>query len=213
MKLPLVLAVTACLVSNGDAFVSSKTTQRSTELGMALFDRWTAGGNNNADEEWEKQQAILRDRRAPKAERDKYFKKVEDRRQEATKKQNDMWSWQTKTYKKGEDPIDEWKKRRADGSISDLENQYGDPKEIGGIPLPGASFGVGGEFGVGGKFDNGGRFDLRLPYADQGYVDEDSDFMGKLGDLFGGGKKKAAKEAAEKAAREAAKPKKKSWPW
>jgi hypothetical protein len=23
-----------------------------------------------------------------------------------------------------------------------------------------------------GKFDNGGRFDLRLPYADQGYVDE-----------------------------------------
>jgi hypothetical protein len=213
MKLPLVLAVTACLVSSGDAFVSSKPMQQSTELGMALFDRWTAGGNNNEEEEWEKQQAILRDRRAPKAERDKYFKKVEDRRQEATKKQNDMWSWQTKTYKKGEDPIDEWKKRRADGSISDLENQYGDPKEIGGIPIPGASFGVGGEFGVGGKFDNGGRFDLRLPYADQGYVDEDSDFMGKLGDFFGGGKKKAEKEAAEKSAREAAKPKKKNWPW
>lgn len=179
---------------------------------MALFDRWTAGGNNNVDEEWEKQQAILADRRKPKAERDKYFKKVEDRRQEATKKQNDMWSWQTKTYKKGEDPIDEWKKRRADGSISDLENQYGDPRKIGGIPIPGASFGVGGEFGVGGKFDNGGRFDLRLPYADQGYVDEDSDVMGKLGAFFGGGKKKAEKEAAEKAAREA-KPKKKSWPW
>ena len=44
-----------------------------------------------------------------------------------------------------------------DGTISDLENQYGDPKKIGGIPIPGASFGVGGEFGVGGKFDNGGR--------------------------------------------------------
>jgi hypothetical protein len=43
--------------------------------------------------------------------------------------------------------VDEWKKRRADGSISDLENQYGDPKKIGGIPLPMASFGVGGEFG------------------------------------------------------------------
>jgi hypothetical protein len=213
MKLPLLLAVTAYLVSSGDAFVSSKTIERSTELGMALFDRWQTGGDNNIEEEAEKMQKILSDRRKPKSERDKYFKKVEDRRQEATKKQSDMWSWQTKTYKKGEDPIDEWKKRRADGSISDLENQYGDPKEIGGIPLPGASFGVGGEFGVGGKFDNGGRFDLRLPYADQGYVDEDSDVMGKLTSFFGGGNKKAEKEAAEAAAKEAAKPKKKKWPW
>jgi len=116
-----------------------------------------------------------------------------------------MWAWQTKTYGKGEDPLDEWKKRRADGTISDLENQYGDPKKIGGIPIPGASFGVGGEFGVGGKFDNGGRFDLRLPYADQGYVDEDADFMGKL---FG--KKKQSQEPPKKQES----PKKKGgWPW
>ena len=54
--------------------------------------------------------------------------------------------------------IDEWRKRRASGQISDLDDQYGDPKKIGGIPLPMASFGVGGEFGVGGKFDNGGEF-------------------------------------------------------
>ena len=53
--------------------------------------------------------------------------------------------------------IDEWRKRRASGQISDLDDQYGDPKKIGGIPLPMASFGVGGEFGVGGKFDNGGE--------------------------------------------------------
>ena len=38
----------------------------------------------------------------------------------------------------------------------------------GGIPMPMASFGVGGEFGTGGKYDNGERFDLRLPFADQG---------------------------------------------
>ena len=62
-----------------------------------------------------------------------------------------MWAWQKKQYGKGEDPIDEWRKRRESGQISDLENQYGDPKEVGGIPIPGASFGVGGEFGVGGK--------------------------------------------------------------
>lgn len=104
-----------------------------------------------------------------------------------------MWGWQTKTYQKGEDPLDEWKKRRASGQISDLENQYGDPKKIGGIPFPMASFGVGGEFGVGGKFDNGGRFDLRLPYADQGYVDDDADVMGKLAGFFGGNKKKTNK--------------------
>jgi len=147
-----------------------------------LFDSWGAGGSgkNRLDEEWEKQQEILKMRRAPKAQRDAYFKQIEMQREQASKKQSEMWAWQTKTYGKGEDPINEWKKRRADGTISDLENQYGDPKKIGGIPLPSASFGVGGEFGVGGKFDNGGRFDLRLPYADQGYVDEDSDFMGKL---------------------------------
>ena len=64
-----------------------------------------------------------------------------------------------------------------------------------------------------------GRFDLRLPYADQGYVDEDADVMGKVMDFFGGGKAKKAKEAeakalaAEKAAKEAEKSKKKGWPW
>jgi hypothetical protein len=35
-----------------------------------------------------------------------------------------------------------------------------------------ASFGVGGEAGVGGKYDNGERFDLRLPYADEGWIEE-----------------------------------------
>jgi hypothetical protein len=94
-------------------------------------------------------------RRAPKAERDKYFAKVEKAREEASAKQKELWGWQTKAYKKGEDPLDEWKKRRANGQISDLNDQYGDPKKIGGIPLPSASFGVGGEFGVGGKYDNG----------------------------------------------------------
>ena len=91
----------------------------------------------------------MRNRRKPESERNKYFEEVEERRRKATQKQQDMWSWQTKKYEKGEDPINEWKKRREEGTISDLDNQYGDPKKIGGIPLPMASFGVGGEFGVG----------------------------------------------------------------
>lgn len=152
---------------------------------------------------------MLANRRKPKSERDKYFADVEKRRVEASKKQNDMWGWQTKQYNKGEDPINEWRKQREKGTISDLDNQYGDPKEIGGIPIPGASFGVGGEFGLGGKFDNGGRFDLRLPYADQGYVDEDEDFMKKLGSFFGGSKKSPPK--SETASLKEAPKKKNGW--
>jgi hypothetical protein len=69
-----------------------------------------------------------------------------------------------------------------------------------------------------GKFDNGGRFDLRLPYADQGYVDEDADVMGKISNFFGGGNKKKAEAAAaaEKAAalkKEESKKKQGGWPW
>lgn len=138
-----------CAVSG---FVPQLSPSKSTALnGLFDFGRFTAFGSadkDDLDEQWKAQQEILAARRKPKEERDAYFKSVEDRRMEASVKQKDLWSWQTKTYKKGEDPIDEWKKKRAEGSISDLDDQYGDPKKIGGIPLPMASFGVGGEFGV-----------------------------------------------------------------
>ncbi|KAL7514318.1 hypothetical protein ACHAXN_011488, partial [Cyclotella atomus] len=171
-------------------------------------------GAKDLDAEWEAQQELLKLRNAPASEREKYFEKVEERRVKATKDQVDKWAWQKKQYGKGEDPIDEWRKRRANGQISDLENQYGDPKEIGGIPIPGASFGVGGEFGVGGKFDNGGRFDLRLPYAEQGWVDEDAEPF-SFGNIFGGGKKKAKEEAKQTPVDPAAEEPKKNpfWPF
>ncbi|KAG7341957.1 hypothetical protein IV203_007049 [Nitzschia inconspicua] len=210
----------AAAASSVGAFVTPTTSYRSSSMELhGLFDGFRAGGSgrDRLDEEWEIQQAILKQRRAPKAERDAYFERIEERRRDASKKQEEMWGWQSKTYKKGEDPINEWKKRRAAGTISDLEDQYGDPKKIGGIPLPMPSFGVGGEFGVGGKYDNGGRFDLRLPYADQGYVDEDADVMGKISDFFGGTKKKKTGEQANAAAATAKKtqPEKKKggWPW
>jgi len=209
-------AILLLLVSGAAAFVPI-TSQSISSTATALHFFGGGSGADRLDEEWEKQQEILRNRRKPQAERDAEFQKIEQRRAEASQKQTDMWSWQTKKYEKGEDPIDEWRKKRAEGTISDLDDQYGDPKKVGGIPLPMASFGVGGEFGVGGKFDNGGRFDLRLPYAEQGYVDEDSDVMGKLAGFFGGGKKKA--EAAESTQQspevpeEKAPKKKGGWPW
>ena len=61
--------------------------------------------------------------------------------------------------------------RQKQGKVKDLG--YEDTPK-GGIQFPAASFGVGGEFGVGGKYDNGQRFDLRLPYVEQGWVDESS---------------------------------------
>lgn len=63
---------------------------------------------------------------------------------------------------------------------------------------------------VGGKFDNGGRFDLRLPYAEQGYVDEDADIVGKFTSFFTGGSKKNKQADAPKVKEPV---KKKTWPW
>lgn len=157
MKLNLNVVVASILLPVGsNAFVgTTSSSPPPTALNMGLFDGKKFGafssggtGKDSLDEEWEKQQQILANRRKPKSERDAYFQSVETRRAEASKKQNDNWAWQTKTYKKGEDPINEWRKRRESGVISDLDDQYGDPKKVGGIPLPMPSFGVGGEFGV-----------------------------------------------------------------
>lgn len=65
-----------------------------------------------------------------------------------------------------------------------------------------------------GKFDNGGRFDLRLPYAEQGYVDEDADVMGKLTSFFGGGKPKNESKLVDPK-KDEKEPRKKNggWPW
>ena len=208
-------ALAATAVVEGFAPAPRHTTMTSTTPSSSSSALHFFGGGSGAkdlDEEWERQQELLKLRQASPEDREKYFKSVDDRRIKATEEQIDKWAWQKKQYAKGEDPIDEWRKRRESGQISDLENQYGDPKKIGGIPLPMASFGVGGEFGVGGKFDNGGRFDLRLPYAEQGWVDEEAGGGENnfLGNLFGGGKKKVEEPVEE----ETPEPKKNGfWPF
>mmetsp|Transcript_18814 Transcript_18814/g.39395 ORF Transcript_18814/g.39395 Transcript_18814/m.39395 type:complete len:219 (-) Transcript_18814:2823-3479(-) len=210
------IAVCSILNVAVDGFASTTTSSACGHSATALNFFGGGSGAKDLDEEWERQQEILRLRKDPEA-RQKYFDEVEERRAQANKEQTEKWAWQKKEYGKGEDPIDEWKKRRESGQISDLENQYGDPEEIGGIPLPMASFGVGGEFGVGGKFDNGGRFDLRLPYAEQGWVDEDAEPF--YANWFGGGTNKKSGEvnadaSVEKSEPNAAEPAKKGfWPF
>jgi len=127
----------------------------------------------------EAQKKIL-ERRRNKDARNQYFSNVEKKRNEANQ-ERDLWKFQTDT---NQDPLIEWKRLRKEGKIKDLKRE----DQQGGIPIPLPSFGVGGQFGVGGEYDNGERFDLRLPYAEQGYVDEESDVMGKLGRFFGGKK-------------------------
>ena len=151
----VVLFLVTCFATAVAAF--SPTSTSCSKPNSALFGLFDGGkfsgfgtgaNKSDLDEQWEAQQEILRNRRKPKAQRDAYFQDIERRRREESKKQDFKWGWQTKTYAKGEDPINEWRKQRELGNISDLEDQYGDPKKIGGIPLPMASFGVGGEFGV-----------------------------------------------------------------
>ena len=94
----------------------ANTNQADTNQADTQLNGWLGGGTGankkSLDEEWEKQQEILANRRKSPKERKAYFDNVEKRREEATRKQQDMWGWQTKQYKKGEDPINEWRKRR-----------------------------------------------------------------------------------------------------
>lgn len=150
-----------------------------------------AAKEDSKDAAFRDQQEILA-RRRNKGKMEEYNKRVEEGRRKANEKV-DMWRWQRRND--GVDPLVDWKKMKAAGKLPELYEEG--ENEQGGIPIPSASFGVGGEFGVGGKWDEGGRFDLRLPYVDQGYVDEDSDFMGKL---FGGKKTKKAAPAPPAAA-------------
>ena len=97
---------------------------------------------------------------------------------------------------RGSNPLEAFKKRQTQGKVKPLGYED-EPK--GGIPLPSASFGVGGEFGVGGKYDNGQRFDLRLPFVDQGWVDESSTLTRKSYAKKPKGAKKAQAAPATKA--------------
>jgi hypothetical protein len=90
------------LATSASAFTtqSQQTASTSTTaLNMGLFDgkafgQFASGGSgkDRLDEEWEKQQEILANRRKPQSERNEYFAKIEKRREKASKEQNDMWS-------------------------------------------------------------------------------------------------------------------------
>jgi len=122
------------------------------------------------DRAYAEQLEVAERRRNPDAYRKK-LRDTEERRERTSKEFAENIAWQ-----RGSNPLEAFKKRQAEGKVKALG--YED-EEKGGIPLPSASFGVGGEFGVGGKYDNGQRFDLRLPFVDQGWVEEKAPKKGK----------------------------------
>lgn len=97
---------------------------------------------------------------------------VRERRAKASRYLNDP------EYKKKCD-ADNRAKFKAQREQEKLDN----PEPKFGIIIPLAPFGMP-------EYDGGERFDLRLPYVDNGWVDEDADFFKNVGKLFGGGKKK-----------------------
>mmetsp|Transcript_2755 Transcript_2755/g.5027 ORF Transcript_2755/g.5027 Transcript_2755/m.5027 type:complete len:174 (+) Transcript_2755:58-579(+) len=121
------------------------------------------------DEAFRKQQEILA-RRKQKDATSEYFRKVNQRRSDVEARR----TAKSLNVQPGEDPLVDWKRRQDEGLMNPLGYEE---SEEGGIPIPMASFGIP-------KFDNGERFDLRLPYAEQGYVSEDADIVGKIRNWF-----------------------------
>lgn len=132
------------------------------------------------------QQEIL-SRRKNKNQMQEYFKGVDKKREETSKKMSQsVWA---KT-KDEVDPLENWKRAKDKGEVKKIGYEPAPPSRLGfSIPIPVNPIGIE-------KYDEGERFDLRLPYAERGYEDPDADVMGKMGRAFSGlfgGKKKASK--------------------
>lgn len=116
------------------------------------------------------QKEILERRNNPKSMREYEEKKDTDRRKLAEERAT--YSFQNKVQE-GYDPLTDWKRLREEGKIKigkDLDRSQG--------KVLGAKDGL---IEV--------RVDERMPYIDQGYVDEESDVMGKFMSIFGRKKK------------------------
>ncbi len=116
------------------------------------------------------QREIMERRRNPEKMAD-YSKNVASRRKKL-QEEKEAWSFQQSTKNDGNDLLDTWTQLRAEGKIkagSDIER---DPTSS--------------RLGSEGLQDV--RTDDKLPYIDQGYVDEDADVFKNFKNFFGGKK-------------------------
>eukprot|EP00565_Helicotheca_tamesis_P007385 CAMPEP_0185726502 /NCGR_PEP_ID=MMETSP1171-20130828/2470_1 /TAXON_ID=374046 /ORGANISM="Helicotheca tamensis, Strain CCMP826" /LENGTH=198 /DNA_ID=CAMNT_0028394871 /DNA_START=30 /DNA_END=626 /DNA_ORIENTATION=- len=123
-------------------------------------------------EQEEAQRAIMERRRNPE-KMEQYMDGVQKNREELQEERS-VFDFQRKVGEKGYDPLTDWKRLRAEGKLKVGSEMERDPSSS--------------RLGSEGLVDV--RTDERLPYIDQGWVDEDADNSGGwFGNLFGGAKK------------------------
>ena len=139
-----------------------------SEKGQANIKKYN---EQERSEQQRAQEEILERRRNPQKMKNYMSKKNQNRQK--LQEERDIWEFQNR-QQTGFDPLKQWNKLRQEGKIkvgSDLERDASSSR-----------------LGSEGLVDV--RVDERMPYIDQGYVDEDADVMGNFMKLFGGGKKK-----------------------
>ena len=151
--------------------------RRASEIKMGLFDDLSLifsdeGKKNRAayeEQQRAEQEAAQREvmeRRTNPDKMDNYEQSVRERRQKLTEDQS-LWDFQTDTN--GSDPMEKWNELRSEGKI----------KAGSDIPRDPSSSRLGSE----GLQEI--RTDDKLPYIEQGYVDEGADVMGNFKKMFG----------------------------
>ena len=171
-------SVTRSRNSNTSSSSSSKSSSSSTtRIEMGLFDDLSLifsdeGKKNRAAYEEERrrdqeaaQREIMERRRNPE-KMQQYDQEVKQRRK-GLEEEKSLWDFQTENG--GVDPMQKWKELRSEGKIkagSDIER---DPTSS--------------RLGSEGLQEI--RTDDKLPYIEQGYVDEDADVVGNFMKMFG----------------------------
>ena len=165
--------VAAAAVSSSHGFVMNSAARTSSALHMGLFDDLKLifseeGRANRAAyeerqrQEMEEAQREILERRVNPEMMGEYEEQVRARRRKLME-EKDVYKFQNEVQD-GIDPIDEWKQKRAEGKIKvgdDLERDESSRR-----------------LGSDGLVDV--RVDERMPYIDQGYVDESADVMGNV---------------------------------
>jgi len=178
----LVLVVVTSAFTDVSAFQIQRTDVRHTRLSMGLFDdlnyMFSEEGREKRKALEEKQKADMEAAQREVFERRRSPEKMEAYMNEVQKKRamlmedKAVYDFQQKT-EEGYDPLTDWKRLKAEGKVKVGDDLERDPTT--------SRLGSEGLQEV--------RVDERMPYIDQGYVDEDADVMGKLFGMFGGKKK------------------------
>lgn len=187
----LLIAALATLSSSSDAFVIGNSnnnvnnvkaqSQQNTRLYGVLDDLkliFSEEGKANRAAYKERQmrdmelaQREILERRTDPEAMGRYEAEIRQRRAKLMQEKQ-VYKFQSEVQE-GVDPIDEWKEKREKGEIlvgDDLERDASTER-------------------LGSEGLQEVRVDERMPYIDQGYVDESADVMGNILNIFGGGKK------------------------